>query len=147
MRSLAYILGIVSGLGLTAQVGMNSKLRLVLQSANMAALISFLVGTTALIALLIVTRAPLPPREALAAVPVWAWFGGLMGAFYVAISTVVASQLGTTSLLGLALLGQLATALVVDHFGFMGLPEHPITLTRLAGVVLLAGGVWLITRP
>jgi transporter family-2 protein len=147
MRGLAYILGIVSGLGLTAQVGMNSKLRTVLQSANMAALISFLVGTTALIALLIVTRAPLPPRDTLAAVPVWAWFGGLMGAFYVAISTVVASQLGTTSLLGLALLGQLATALVVDHFGFMGLPEHPITLTRLAGVVLLGGGVWLITRP
>jgi bacterial/archaeal transporter family-2 protein len=147
MRGLAYILGIASGLGLTVQVGMNSKLRTVLQSANMAALISFLVGTTALIALLIVTRAPLPPRGTLAAVPVWAWFGGLMGAFYVAISTVVASQLGTTSLLGLALLGQLATALVVDHFGFMGLPEHPITLTRLAGVVLLGGGVWLITRP
>jgi transporter family-2 protein len=146
LRSLAYILGIVSGLGLTAQVGMNSKLRTVLQSANMAALISFLVGTAALIALLIVTRAPLPPRDTLAAVPVWAWFGGFMGAFYVAISTVVASQLGTTSLLGLALLGQLATALVVDHFGFMGLPEHPITLTRLAGVALLGAGVWLITR-
>jgi transporter family-2 protein len=146
MRGLAYILGIVSGLGLTAQVGMNSKLRTVLQSANMAALISFLVGTAALIALLIVTRAPLPPRDTLAAVPVWAWFGGFMGAFYVAISTVVASQLGTTSLLGLALLGQLATALVVDHFGFMGLPEHPITVTRLAGVALLGAGVWLITR-
>ncbi len=146
MRGLAYILGIVSGLGLTAQVGMNSKLRTVLQSANMAALISFLVGTAALIALLIVTRAPLPPRDTLAAVPAWAWFGGFMGAFYVAISTVVASQLGTTSLLGLALLGQLATALVFDHFGFMGLPEHPITLTRLAGVALLGAGVWLITR-
>jgi transporter family-2 protein len=146
LRGLAYILGIVSGLGLTAQVGMNSKLRTVLQSANMAALISFLVGTAALIALLIVMRTPLPPRGTLAAVPVWAWFGGFMGAFYVAISTVVASQLGTTSLLGLALLGQLATALVVDHFGFMGLPEHPITLTRLAGVALLGAGVWLITR-
>jgi transporter family-2 protein len=146
MRGLAYILGIVAGLGLTAQVGMNSRLRTILQSANTAALVSFLVGTAALIVLLIVTRAPLPPRDTLAAVPLWAWFGGLMGAFYVAISTVVASQLGTTSLLGLALLGQLATALVVDHFGWMGLPEHPITLTRLAGVALLGGGVWLITR-
>jgi bacterial/archaeal transporter family-2 protein len=69
-----------------------------------------------------------------------------MGAFYVASSTVVASQLGTTSLLGLALLGQLTTALLFDHFGWMGLPEHPITLTRLAGVALLGAGVWLITR-
>jgi transporter family-2 protein len=146
MRSLVYLLGIVSGFGLTLQIGMNSRLRTVLQSANTAALVSFLVGTAALVALLVATRAPLPDRDTLASVPWWAWFGGLMGAFYVAISTVVASQLGTASLLGLALLGQLAMSLAADHFGWMGLPVHPITLTRLAGVALLGAGVWLITR-
>jgi bacterial/archaeal transporter family-2 protein len=146
MRGLAYFLGIASGLGLTLQIGMNSKLRTVLQNANTAALISFLVGTAALVTLLIVTRTPMPARDTLANVPVWAWFGGVMGAFYVAISTVVASQLGTASLLGLALSGQLAMALVADHFGWMGLPEHPITLTRLAGVALLGIGAWLVAR-
>jgi transporter family-2 protein len=146
MKNLAYLLGIVSGFGLTLQIGMNSRLRTVLQNANQAALISFLVGTAALIGLLLATRTPLPSRDTLASVPAWAWFGGLMGAFYVAISTVVASQLGTASLLGLALLGQVTMALVADHFGWMGLPEHPITLTRLAGVALLGAGVWLVTR-
>jgi len=146
VRGLAYFLGIASGFGLTLQIGMNSKLRTVLQNANTAALISFLVGTVGLIVLLAVTRAPVPARDTLASVPAWAWFGGLMGAFYVAISTVVASQLGTASLLGLALSGQLAMALVVDHFGWLGLPEHPITLTRLAGVALLGLGAWLIAR-
>ncbi|HWN45958.1 MAG TPA: DMT family transporter [Steroidobacteraceae bacterium] len=146
MRGLAYFLGIASGFGLTLQIGMNSKLRTVLQNANTAALISFLVGTTGLIVLLAVTRTPMPARDTLASVPAWAWFGGLMGAFYVAISTVVASQLGTASLLGLALSGQLAMALVVDHFGWLGLPEHPITLTRLVGVALLGVGVWLVSR-
>ncbi len=146
MRGLAYFLGIASGFGLTLQIGMNSKLRTVLQNANTAALISFLVGTAGLIVLLALTRTPMPARDTLASVPAWAWFGGLMGAFYVAISTVVASQLGTASLLGLALCGQLAMALVVDHFGWLGLPEHPITLTRLLGVALLGVGVWLISR-
>ena len=146
MRGLAYFLGIASGFGLTLQIGMNSKLRTVLQSANTAALISFLVGTAGLVMLLAVTRTPVPARDTLASVPAWAWFGGLMGAFYVAISTVVASQLGTASLLGLALSGQLAMAIVVDHFGWLGLPEHPITLTRLAGVALLGVGVWLVSR-
>ena len=146
MRGLAYFLGIASGFGLTLQIGMNSKLRTVLQNANTAALISFLVGTTGLVMLLVVTRAPMPGRDTLASVPVWAWFGGLMGAFYVAISTVVASQLGTAALLGLALSGQLAMALVVDHFGWLGLPEHPITLTRMVGVALLGAGAWLISR-
>jgi bacterial/archaeal transporter family-2 protein len=146
MRGLSWILGIVAGFGLTAQVGMNSQLRKVLQSANQAALISFLVGTLALIGLLVVMRTPLPARETLAAVPVWAWFGGLLGAFYVATSTIVAAELGATTLLGLALLGQLLTAMVVDHFGWLGLPEHPITWTRIAGVALLGMGVWLVSR-
>ena len=146
MRSISYVLGLVAGLGITVQIGMNSQLRRVLQSANTAALISFLVGTTALIALFLAIRSPLPERATLAAVPWWAWFGGVMGAFYVASSTVVAAELGTASLLGLALAGQLATALVIDHFGWLGMPEHPITWMRGAGVVLLASGVWLITR-
>jgi transporter family-2 protein len=146
MRSLAYALGLTAGLGLTVQVGMNAQLRKVLQSANTAALISFLVGTTALVALLLATRTPLPERETLAAVPVWAWFGGILGAFYVASSTVVAAELGTASLLALALAGQLATALVVDHYGWLGLPEHPITWVRVAGVGFLGVGVWLVAR-
>jgi bacterial/archaeal transporter family-2 protein len=146
MRGLTWILGVVAGLGLTLQVGMNTQLRRVLQSANVAALISFTVGTVALIALILVLRAPVPTRAAFAAVPYWAWFGGLLGAFYVATSTVVASELGATTLLGLALAGQLATALIVDHFGWLGLPENPITWTRIAGVALVGAGVWLVSR-
>jgi bacterial/archaeal transporter family-2 protein len=145
-RYLPYVLGIVAGLGLSVQVGMNAQLRRTLQNANSAALVSFLVGTLGLVVLLLATRADAPSRDTLASVPAWAWFGGLFGAFYVASSTVVAAQLGTTSLLALALLGQLAAALVIDHFGWLGLPEHPITLIRLAGVGLLGIGVWLITR-
>jgi len=36
-------------------------------------------------------------------------------------------------------------ALVIDHFGWLGLPENPITWMRVAGIVLLAAGAWLIT--
>ena len=146
MRGAAWLLGLTAGLGLALQIAMNSQLRKLLQSAWSAALISFLVGTIALCALVLATRPPLPSREMLAAVPAWAWFGGLFGAFYVAISTIVASELGATSLLVLALAGQLAMALVIDHFGWLGLPENPITWVRLAGVALLGAGVWLIVR-
>lgn len=146
MRGLSWFLGIVAGFGLTIQVGMNSQLRKVLQSANLAALISFTVGTAALILLILLLRTPVPERAAFAAVPWWAWMGGLLGAFYVASSTIVAVELGATTLLGLALLGQLTTALVIDHFGWLGLPVNPITWARVAGVALLGLGVWLISR-
>jgi transporter family-2 protein len=143
---MAWLLGISAGLGLTLQVGMNAQLRKVLDSANLAALISFLVGTLTLVLLIVVTRTPLPDREALAGIPVWAWFGGVLGAFYVASTTVVAVELGATTLLALALLGQLAGALVVDHYGWLGLPVNPLTGTRIAGVALLGIGVWLVSR-
>ncbi len=146
MRGLAYFLGLAAGLGLTLQVGMNSQLRKVLQSAYSAALVSFLVGMVALAALVLATRTELPSRDTFAAVPLWAWFGGLFGAFYVAISTIVAAELGAASLLALALAGQLAMSLVVDHYGWLGLPENPLTWGRAAGVVLLAAGAWLIAR-
>jgi bacterial/archaeal transporter family-2 protein len=146
MRTIAYLLGLSAGFGLTVQVAMNSQLRRVTENANIAATISFLVGLAALVGLLVATRTPLPARETLAAVPAWAWFGGMLGAFYVACSTVVAAELGATTLLALTLLGQLSTALVIDHFGWLQMPENPITWTRIAGVALLGAGVWLVSR-
>jgi bacterial/archaeal transporter family-2 protein len=146
VRGVVWILGIVAGVGLAIQVGMNSQLRKVLQSANLAATVSFAVGFVALLAWLMATRTPLPSRGELAGVPLWAWFGGLFGAFCVAISTVVATELGATTLLALVLLGQLAAALVIDHFGWLGLPVHPVTWVRVAGVVLLGVGVWMVAR-
>ena len=43
-------------------------------------------------------------------------------------------------------LGQLLAALVIDHYGWIGFPQHAISVTRIAGAALLFGGVLLITR-
>jgi transporter family-2 protein len=146
VKGVAYLLGLSAGFGLTLQVGMNSQLRRSLGSAYPAALVSFLVGTAALVVMMLVTRTPLPSRDALASIPPWAWFGGILGAFYVAMSTIVAVELGASSLLALVIAGQLAMALVLDHFGWLGLPQNPVTLTRMLGVALLGVAVWLIAR-
>jgi transporter family-2 protein len=146
MQSVFYLLGLGVGIGLVVQVGMNSTLRATLGSALLAALISFLVGSGALAAFIAVTRTPLPAREQFAAVPAWAWLGGLLGAFYVASSVIVGPKLGAATLLALVVLGQLGTSLLVDHFGWLGFAQHPLTLVRLAGAALLFAGVLLITR-
>jgi transporter family-2 protein len=146
MQSLLYLLGLGVGIGLVVQVGMNSTLRATLGGALVAALISFLVGSAALAAFIAVTRTPLPSREQFAAVPPWAWLGGVLGAFYVASSVIVGPKLGAATLLALVVLGQLGTSLLVDHFGWLGFAQHPLTLLRLAGAALLFAGVLLITR-
>jgi transporter family-2 protein len=37
-------------------------------------------------------------------------------------------------------------ALVLDHFGFLGIPERGISWPRLLGVLLIAAGIVLIRR-
>ena len=146
MQSLYYLLGLGVGAGLVAQVGMNSTLRALLGSPIVAALISFLVGSLALGVYAALSRAPLPLRAQLAVVPAWAWLGGVLGAFYVASSVIIGPRLGAATLLALVVLGQLATSLLVDHFGWLGFPHHPLTVMRVLGAGLLFGGVLLITR-
>jgi transporter family-2 protein len=85
-------------------------------------------------------------RAQLALVPAWAWLGGILGAFYVVSSVIVGPRLGTATLVALVVLGQLGTSLLVDHFGWLGFAQHPITLVRLLGAVFLFAGVVLVAR-
>ena len=146
MQTGLYVLAFVSGLLLTVQVGMNAALRTPFGNPGTAALANFVVGTVGLVGYLLITRAEWPGRAALTGAPAWAWFGGLLGAFYVASSVIVGPRLGAAALLALTVFGQIVASLVVDHYGWLGFPQHPFNLTRLAGALLLLAGVILIVR-
>jgi transporter family-2 protein len=146
MQMALYALAFVAGLLLTVQVGLNAVLRNSFGSPGLAALANFLVGTVGLLAYVLITRAQWPSRTVLSGAPAWAWFGGLLGAFYVASSVVVGLRLGAAALLALTVFGQLAASLVVDNYGWLGFPQHPLTLARVAGAFLLLVGVILIVR-
>lgn len=139
-------LAFVAGFGITLQVGFNDALRGALGTAGLATLVNFSVGIVALLAFVLAVRTPLPSREAIAGAPWWAWFGGMLGAFYVAAVTIAGPRLGATVLIAVTVLGQLVAALLVDHYGWLGFPQQPVSLTRLAGCVLLLGGVLLVSR-
>lgn len=57
---------------------------------------------------------------------------------------MLAPRLGATLTVGLVIIGQLGLALVLDQFGLLGLPLHPVSLLRGLGVGLLLLSVWLI---
>ena len=146
MQPLYYLLSFIAGALLTIQVGMNSTLGRVAGNMRFAVLVSFLVGTVGLLIYFAASGTAVPARASLAAVPAWAWFGGCLGAFYVAIATVVGPRIGAAALLALAVFGQLCASLLVDQFGWLGFPLRPISPTKIAGVALLLGGVGLIVR-
>ncbi len=127
---------------LPIQFGINAQLAEWVGSSLRAALVSFVVGTVTLVAAALVASRGWPDRAGEA--PWWVWIGGALGAFYVLGSIVAAPRLGAVTLVGLILAGQTVASLLVDHFGWVGFEEHPVTPGRLVGVALLAMGVILV---
>ena len=145
MNYWPHLFAILVGAGLTIQVGMNATVRLTIGSPVIATIVNFGVGLAALLLLAVATGARVVPGS-VGNVPAWAWFGGLLGAAYVAATTVLGPRLGAAALLALTLAGQMVAALLVDHYGVIGFPQNPVTPARLAGAALLVAGVLLILR-
>jgi transporter family-2 protein len=146
MQLILYLVTFVAGVLLTVQIGLNSTLGRAVGNVRFAVLMNFLVGSAGLIIYFAVAGGALPSRSALATVPAWAWFGGILGAFYVTVATFSGPRIGAAALLALTVCGQLFASLLVDQFGWLGFSVQPISPTRLAGAALLLGGVGLIVR-
>ncbi|KAJ3023204.1 hypothetical protein HKX48_003982 [Thoreauomyces humboldtii] len=77
--------------------------------------------------------------------PAWSWTGGLLGAAYVLAITVIIPRLGAATVLGTSVCAQVVTAVVCDHFGWVGLTKLRVGWGRLVGVAAIIGGVVMIT--
>jgi bacterial/archaeal transporter family-2 protein len=132
---------ILAGSGLGFQAPINAALGRAV-GAFEAALVSFGVG--AIGAVVVVLLAGRGNLGGMTTVPPWQLVGGILGLLFVTVVIVSVKEIGVSTLLVAALTGQLAAGLLIDHFGWFGVPQRPIELTRVAGVVLLAISVWLI---
>ncbi len=55
-------------------------------------------------------------------------------------------RLGATTALALIIIGQLAMGILIDHFGLFGVPVRQLDTWRLAGLLLLLAGGYLVVR-
>jgi transporter family-2 protein len=141
------ILAVILGGSLTALQGpTNARLAGALNSPVNAALVSFAVGTVALLMLAAALQTR-PDMAAARALPWHSWIGGLYGAVFVVAAAYAVPRLGVAPTIVLMVAGQMMLSLVLDHFGFLGVPQRPIDLGRLAGIGLIVAGVLLVRRP
>jgi transporter family-2 protein len=139
------LLVLFGGAMIAVQAPTNAMLAKAGGSPVLAALISFLVGTTGL-AIAWLASGNRPAASAFAGLPWYAWLGGLYGAFFVAIAAYAAPRIGLASLITIGIAGQIAMAMWLDHIGALGLPREPINLGRIVGALLVIGGVVLVRR-
>jgi transporter family-2 protein len=146
MNILAWLLVLLVGAALPLQALVNARLAQLSHGSLFASLVSFCVGTLALAAGWLATRPPAFDIAALARMPWWVWSGGVLGAAFVAVATLMIPRMGAASLICLVVFGQMAGSLLLDHFGVLH-SRQPADALRVLGVVLVAVGALLVVKP
>ena len=107
-----------------------------------SALISFLVGTIVLVAIVAVWGKG--DLLAFRGAPLWQLTGGLIGAVFVTVTLLAAPKLGVTTLVVATLAGQVTAGLLIDTFGWFGIEPKPVEPRRLVGLALVGVAVYLM---
>lgn len=140
---LALTVVIVGGF-LAVQPLLNARVAGAAGNPIYGAMFSVAVSTLTLLAVAAVLRLPVPNWRAVLNEPSWTWTGGILGAFFVLVALMATPRLGSATTVVLFIAGQLAASLLLDHYGWLGVPVHEINLPRILGVACLIAGVVLI---
>ncbi len=143
-RGLAVILTALAGGLIALQAPINAELGKA-TGGLAAALVSFLVGTVALAAIVLLSG----KAGGLGSTFDVSWYylvGGLLGALYVTNALLAVSAIGAGGVAALTVAGQLIASVAIDRLGLFGLDEVALTPERLLGVALLLVGTVLVIR-
>ena len=111
-----------------------------------AASVSFAIGTVVLVALAFVFGGGFG-KIGEARHLSWVYLtGGILGAAYVTTVLITVRTLGAGGVVAATIAGQLTIAIVVDQLGILNVAKHSVTAPRMAGVLLLALGTFLVVR-
>ncbi|HKJ41956.1 MAG TPA: DMT family transporter [Sunxiuqinia sp.] len=146
MKIVYTIIVLLIGFLLAIQGSINTQLTTYLKHPIQGALVNFLVGSVCLIGLNLIFRTHLPDWGHVRTAPWYLFAGGMLGAIFVSSVIFFIPKIGVTTVLAASIAGQLIAASVIDHFGYFGLAVHQISVGRIAGILLLIGGIFLIQR-
>lgn len=140
-----YGLTLIAGIANAVQAGTNGTLAKGVAQPVTAGLIVALVMGTALLAIGLVSgRLSLPSQSEAGAMPAWAWCGGLLGSLVVMAQLTAAQKIGAAPFLAILVTAGVVTSIALDHFGWIGFVQHPASLSRILGGMLMIGGVALV---
>jgi transporter family-2 protein len=84
-----------------------------------------------------------PNLQQFANVPWWAFLGGLLGATFVSLSTLTVPKLGLTTATLAVVCSQMIMSLVIDQFGWFGVPTHSLNFSRVFAIAVLMVAITL----
>ena len=146
------ILAFIDGIACSTQIAVNGTLRVVVQSVSKATIVSMSVAfiSTSIVIIVLALLKGIKgffdqSKDDRPDFRVWMVTGGLFALTVVSGNAAVAPILGTGLSTITNLIGMMASGLVIDAVGFLGIEKKPVTLMKIAGMLLMLAGTALIS--
>ncbi|SEI52476.1 transporter family-2 protein [Dyadobacter sp. SG02] len=140
MKIFLFALMLLIGVVLSLHLSMNAQVGAIIKNPKVANAVFWVIGALTAVCVGLVSFEP----EALSRtreVPWWLLTAGAIGALLVFGIAWTMPQIGAGAAFVLMIAGQVITGMLMSHYGLLGSPVQPVTLTKLAGVALLLAGV------
>jgi transporter family-2 protein len=79
------------------------------------------------------------------AVPPYLFVAGALGASLVFCIAWLMPQIGAGPCTVVMLTGQIISAMIISHFGWLGSPVQPVSMIKIVGTLVMIAGVCMIT--
>jgi transporter family-2 protein len=142
MSSVSYaIWAFAAGALIPLMATLNAGLARAAGGQVQATVILFAIGLSASLLLALTTAVRLPDLQVLARLAPHQYAGGLIVGFYVLSITFLAPRFGVGNAILFAVMAQLITSALIDHFAFAGATLRPLTTIRAVGLLIVIAGV------
>jgi transporter family-2 protein len=144
--SLYVLMAAIAGGLISLQAAANASLRTNLQDARWATFFSICGTIITGIVVMLMIRPPFPSPAAMRSAPWWNWIGGPLGAVIVLSGAALTPKMGAAAFIASVVGGQLICSILLDHLGWMNLPQQGLSPTRVLGAAMVFDGVLLVTQ-
>jgi bacterial/archaeal transporter family-2 protein len=144
MKLPLYALTVFLGMVLAIHLSMNGKVGSVLNNARVGNALFWCIGALGAVAIGL-TGWQADALKPIKDVHPLLLTAGLMGACLVFAIAWLIPQVGAGPVMITLLAGQIAGGMLMSHFGWLGSPLRPITVTNFVGALVMFGGVVLAT--
>lgn len=141
----ALALALTSGVLMAVQGSLNTALSKAIGLLE-ATFVVHITGTAGVMVVLFLFKLGKGNLAAWSTAPWYAYLGGLVGVAIIYLVAASIPQVGMANATTAIIVGQVLTAIAIDHFGGFGLDRAPCTWGQLAGLVLLAIGAKMLLR-
>lgn len=131
---------VLAGMGLSVEAGLLGPLGEEI-GHFWATLGIFAIGSLLLTLGLIFSR---PKLSLMFKQPRWQLTGGILGPIYVVALTVATPHIGVGLTMVGILFGQVATSLIIDHWGLLGSHKRAVDKYCIGALVAILAALWLI---